>query len=663
MTPAQVNQAYGFNAISSNGIVGNGAGQTIAIIDAYDDPKFVDSTSPNFASSDLHQFDLAFGLPDPPSFIKVAQDGSNNYPAQNTGWDGEIALDVEWAHALAPMANILLVEANDNSYTNLINGAENYARQQPGVSVVTMSFGGGEFTGENSLDSYFTTPAGHTGVTFVASTGDSGSPGGYPGLSPNVLAVGGTTLTLGAGNSYGGETAWSGGGGGLSTLESEPVYQRGVVTQTTTQRAIPDVSFDADPNSGVAVYDTVNNSPASPWWQVGGTSLAAPSWAALIGITDQLRMANGFSTLDGPSQTLPNLYKLPSTDFHDITTGSNGTYSAGVGYDLVTGRGTPIANLLVPDLAGVPKTAYPAVEIPTQGVWRYSDATGWQQLTSANASLVAADASDDVTAEFPGFGVWRYQDATGWQQLTPSDASLLVMDANGDLAAEFPGQGVWRYESATGWQQLNTANASLLAINDHGDLAVELPGQGVWRYESATGWQQLNTANASLLAIDAAGDVAVEFSGQGVWRYQNATGWKQLNTANISLLAMDAGGDVAVEIPGQGVWRVSERHGLEAVEHGQRLAAGDGRQCRRGGRASRPGRLALREHHRLAAIERDQRFPAGDGRQRQHGRGRRSGGRGPRPGRVAVQRRRRLAAVDAVQRLLAGDQRRWRSGG
>src|SRR5262249_2532853 len=150
------------------GIKGDGTGQTIAIVDAYDAPTIV---------NDLHVFDVAFGLPDPPSFTRVAQDGTTNYPptdpAGSAGagadtWEIETALDVEWAHAMAPGANILLVEAKSSSDANLIQTAVNYARKQPGVVAVSMSFGGDEFSGEGSAyDTYFTTPTGHDGVTFL----------------------------------------------------------------------------------------------------------------------------------------------------------------------------------------------------------------------------------------------------------------------------------------------------------------------------------------------------------------------------------------------------------------------------------------------------------------------------------------------------------------
>src|SRR5262249_28082549 len=138
-TPAQIRHAYGFYQITFNNgtLVGDGAGKTIAIVDAYHDPQI---------ANDPHQFDLRFGLPDP-TFTKVNQSGGTTMPAANGGWASEIALDVEWAHAIAPKANILLVEANSNSYANLF-AAATYAAKQPNVVAVSMSFGGGEFSGE-----------------------------------------------------------------------------------------------------------------------------------------------------------------------------------------------------------------------------------------------------------------------------------------------------------------------------------------------------------------------------------------------------------------------------------------------------------------------------------------------------------------------------------
>jgi subtilase family serine protease len=343
--PSQVSQAYGFNQISfNNGTVsGNGSGQTIAIVDAYNQPDI---------ASDLQAFDATFGLPAPPSFHAVNEIGGSNLPAANANWGLEESLDVEWAHAMAPGANILLVEANTASTGDLF-AAIQFAASQPGVSVVSMSWGGSEYWIESAYDSVFTTPAGHQGVAFIASSGDSGAPPSYPAVSPNVLSVGGTSLYL-SGSGYGSESGWSGSGGGLSTYEAQPSYQQLVVSQSTTQRASPDVSYDADPNTGYSVYDSYGTTSGAPWVQVGGTSAGAPQWAALVAVADQGRALKGLGTLDGGTQLLPMLYQLPSSDFHDVTSGSsagNPHYSAGPGYDLVTGLGSPYADRIVAALS------------------------------------------------------------------------------------------------------------------------------------------------------------------------------------------------------------------------------------------------------------------------------------------------------------------------
>ena len=355
-TPSQIRTAYGISSIALGSVVGNGAGQTIAIIDAYDDPAFVDSTSSNFDGSDLHTFDKTFGLPDPPSFEKLDEYGGTNYPSPDTtGWSTEMALDVEWSHAIAPQANIILYEANSASFADL-DTAVISATNNPAVTVISMSWGASEFSGETSYDSVFTTPANrlaaHNGVTFVASTGDSGAPGEYPAYSPNIVAAGGTTLTIDPSTSaYVSESGWTDGGGGESSYEPEPTYQDGV--QHSGFRGIPDVSFDADPATGVAICDSYqagHPTGSGPWLEIGGTSVASPCWAGLIAVGDQLRASVGLTPMDGRSQTLPLLYSMPAADFYDITTGNNGN-AAGVGYDMVTGIGSPVANNLVPDFA------------------------------------------------------------------------------------------------------------------------------------------------------------------------------------------------------------------------------------------------------------------------------------------------------------------------
>jgi subtilase family serine protease len=263
-TPAEIRHFYGLDTLSLGGIVGDGRGQTIAIIDAYSAPKLLNTTNLNFATSanDLYTFDQQFGLPNPPSFKKINQAGGTSLPtAYDSNWAIESSLDVEWAHVMAPAANIVLIEANSPSNGDLMTAAVSTARNYPGVVAVSMSWGESEFFGETSNDSLFTTPAGHPGVTFLAAVGDAGAAAtNYPAFSPNVVAVGGSQITTANANSdYGSETTWNDSygatGGAISIMEAKPDYQS-AVTQSATMRTVPDVSFDAAVTTGVYVLDT-----------------------------------------------------------------------------------------------------------------------------------------------------------------------------------------------------------------------------------------------------------------------------------------------------------------------------------------------------------------------------------------------------------------------
>jgi subtilase family serine protease len=348
LTPAQVRQAYGMNAIefSVNGqtIQGTGAGETIAIVGAYHNP---------FVTSELYAFDAAYGLSNP-SLAQVDLAGAQT----DSGWAGEEALDVEWSHVMAPGASIIVVEAASAKTSDLMNAA-NVARNLPGVSVVSMSWGGGEFRGQTYYDQFFNTPAGHNGVTFVTASGDQGSKYGadWPASSPNVVGVGGTSLWVDAAGNTVLETAWSSSGGGFSALEHEPAYQRAV--QRSGRRSTPDVAMVADPNTGVPVLVLDPSSGQASWGVYGGTSLAAQLFGGLIAVADQGRALAGLGSLDGPTQTLPLLYSLSSADFREVTAGSNG-HPARPGYDLVTGLGTPRGALLVSDLSN------PNIQITTR---------------------------------------------------------------------------------------------------------------------------------------------------------------------------------------------------------------------------------------------------------------------------------------------------------
>ncbi|HEY2584588.1 MAG TPA: PQQ-binding-like beta-propeller repeat protein, partial [Tepidisphaeraceae bacterium] len=346
-SPTQLRHAYGIDSIQFGSIAGDGTGQTIAIIDAYHDPT---------AAADLHTFDQQMHLPDPPSFTQVNQTGGSALPgldpaAIGNDWELEEGLDVEWAHAIAPGASIIVVEANSASNGDLLTSAVGWARGAPGVSAVLMGFGCPETLGENAYDGLFTSPAGHGGVTFVAAAGNAGASSVYPAFSPNVLAVGGISLTLDGSNNIASQTGTKA-GGGISLYEPQPSYQQPIVPQTSSARTVPDVAFDADYNTGVAVCDSYDFGVSTPWVEVGGTSAAAACWTGLIAIADQGRALNGAPPLDGATQTLPLIYSSPPSCFRDITkNGSSFGFLPAPGYDLATGIGSPVANTLVPYLS------------------------------------------------------------------------------------------------------------------------------------------------------------------------------------------------------------------------------------------------------------------------------------------------------------------------
>ncbi len=312
LSPAQIISAYGFSTANTVG-----TGETIALVDAYDDPK---------AESDLGVFSQTFGLPACTTsngcFKKVNQTGGTKYPRADSGWALEISLDVQWAHALAPGAHILLVEASSNSFSNLM-AAEDYASAHSGY--VSNSWGGNEFSGESSYDGHFS----RSGVSFFASSGDAGLPAQYPSASPNLISVGGTTLTLDSSGNLISETGWSNGGGGCSQYETangaQSSFSEYGQVGCVGMRATPDVSLDADPTSGVSVYDSQGYQGQRGWFVVGGTSASSPMWAA--------RAADAATVVDASYVYASNI------TFRDITVGNNGAPCL-AGYDLCTGRGS-----------------------------------------------------------------------------------------------------------------------------------------------------------------------------------------------------------------------------------------------------------------------------------------------------------------------------------
>ena len=312
--PAQFHAAYNVPTTAPSA-------QTIAIVDAYDDPNI---------EADLATFSSNFGLPQCTTangcFKKVNQVGGTSYPAADAGWSLEISLDVEIAHAMCQNCKILLVEASTASLGNL-GAAENEAVAL-GANAISNSWTSSEFSSESSFESYFN----HPGVAITASSGDNGYGPQYPAASRYVTAVGGTTLNSNPNGTWS-ETAWSGSGSGCSRYITKPSWQ----TDTgCPRRTVADVSADADPNTGAAVYDSVAYQGSTGWFQVGGTSLSSPLIAATYALSGNA------SSLNAGSAPYANLSSLD-----DVTSGSNGSCGGSylctsmVGYDGPTGLGTP----------------------------------------------------------------------------------------------------------------------------------------------------------------------------------------------------------------------------------------------------------------------------------------------------------------------------------
>jgi len=309
--PSALANVYGIRWIASTG-----ASKKIAIVDAYNSPTI---------AADLATFSTTYGLPQctvaSGCFTKINQTGGPTMPATDAGWAVEINLDVEWAHAIAPAAKIVLVEASSASFSDLMT-AENTARNS-GAQVISNSWGAGEFNGEASLDSAWAPLAGQT-VFFAA--GDSGVGAEYPSSAPNVVSVGGTNVHVSGNNVT--ETAWTGGGGGCSLYESATIQQKALGTFVQsgcgTKRATPDLAAIADPATGVGVYTTTAYSGITGWLMVGGTSLASPVVAAM--------------SVDNNTVLTPATLYGSTMTWRDVTAGTNGA-PCRTGYDLCSGRG------------------------------------------------------------------------------------------------------------------------------------------------------------------------------------------------------------------------------------------------------------------------------------------------------------------------------------
>lgn len=319
-----------------------GGSKAIAVVDAFDDPNI---------STDLQTFSTQFGIVSATFQVVWAPAGGATPgscmpgpapqppTAMGTGWDVEESLDTEWAHAMAPGAGLYLVEAQSNLDKDLFCAVSVASAlvNAAGGGEVSMSWGGSEFPAETLVDSIFTTP----NVVYFAASGDG--PGAYyPSVSPNVVAAGGTSLPTNpaTGAWLGLETTWQPTGGGLSLFEPLPSWQASVPALAAAgRRGTPDVVSDANPYTGLWVADTLT-APIT-WYIVGGTSAAAPLWAAIANVSET--MAGAFAS--SSQAELNRLYAAPPTKaFHAITTGNCGLYMsqvASAGWNFCSGLGSP----------------------------------------------------------------------------------------------------------------------------------------------------------------------------------------------------------------------------------------------------------------------------------------------------------------------------------
>ncbi len=326
-TPASIASAYSLNSLQG--------AEVIVIVDAFDYPT---------ALNDFNVFSRQFGLPqesstdplDPNNQVFQVMYASGSRPRGNCGWAQEAALDIEWAHAMAPLAKIVLVEAASDRFTSLFQAVD-VASAVPHAREVSMSWGGSEFSSETGYDSHFTQPA----IVYFAASGDTGGATIYPGVSPRVVAAGGTRINRNAQGTFLSETGWSGSGGGPSKYEPRPAYQDVIQTIVGNARGVPDYSFDADPQTGVSVYDSTACKGISGWLVFGGTSVSSPSLAGIVNSAG----SNTSSTaeLDMLYQGVTNNgLTINGTTFRDILTGTAGSFTAKTGWDFVTGIGSTL---------------------------------------------------------------------------------------------------------------------------------------------------------------------------------------------------------------------------------------------------------------------------------------------------------------------------------
>ncbi|SDW80762.1 physarolisin II. Serine peptidase. MEROPS family S53 [Marininema mesophilum] len=322
-TPFHIRKAYGLDQVKETG-----KGQHIAVVVAYGSPTI---------KKDLAVFSEKFSLPKAKLKIYYPE----GKPTEtNPRWVTETAMDVQWVHAIAPKAKISLVVAKDKEIPHLVKAIK--LATALGANVVSNSWGSFEDEEAHKWDSTFSNKK----VTYVASAGDYGKGILWPASARNVLAVGGTTLRMEQSGNFLSEVAWSGSSGGISAFTKRPAYQQLWAETLGDFRGVPDVSFVGDPMTGAAVYSSTEIQGYKGWFLLGGTSLSTPCWSGIVALINEKR-AKPLSS----EQLVKRLYALKDKGvYRDIVAGTNQEHSATVGYDLVTGLGSPIGASLIQEL-------------------------------------------------------------------------------------------------------------------------------------------------------------------------------------------------------------------------------------------------------------------------------------------------------------------------
>jgi subtilase family serine protease len=545
-TPAQIRAAYGMPTLPATGSTLTatqaaqlGAGQTIYLVDAMSDPNIV---------AELAAFNAKFGLPTCTtqtiaanaslplaaatsgasaactfSVVNSTSTGTMTATAApyDSGWATEIALDVEWSHATAPLARIILIntpDASTNSFTEAISLVNSM-----GAGGVSMSFGAPEGSWTTQANTVFS----GANMSYFASAGDSGQSVQWPAVSPNVVAVGGTSLTYsGAGTRS--ETTWSGTGGGISQYTATPSYQTSAVPDmgTLAHRSVSDVAFNADPNTGQYLAVIPRGSSTVSWGSVGGTSMSSPQWAGIVAVANAIRAQSSKAVLGDPHAVL---YGQISTvagtyagDFYDVTTGADGncsTCKAKVGYDQVTGLGTPNVTSLLGTLTGATVAASaPAVTSATISGTVGTALTFTASAVDANSvTFSMSGAPSGMTITSAGAVTWGTPVAGTYSVTVTAKDSKTGLSGSGVYTIVISAASAPKVASASISGKVGTALSYTVSVTDTNPVTYTLTGAPSGMTISSAGTLTWSTPVAGTYSVTVtAKDSKTALSGTGV---------------------------------------------------------------------------------------------------------------------------------------------------